>query len=435
MVVCKFGGSSVADADQVKKVAAILKADPRRSVVVVSAPGKRNKADTKITDLLYACEASVQKGLACDEQFALIAQRFTAIAIDLGLSEGFLNEALAEVCRNINAGFGADYAASRGEYLSALLIAAYLGWTFLDAADLVVINDNGTVAEETYAKVAQAIEPGKQYVFPGFYGLSTEGKVKTFSRGGSDISGSIVARAVGAELYENWTDVSGVFMADPRLIPDAKVIKTMTYREVRELAAVGFSVFHEEAIAPVREAGIPIQVKNTNKPNDEGSSIVSSRNASEDPIVGITGKSGYCRLAVAKLLLFKQPGVRARMEDTLRTLGITPEFSLVGIDSMVWFFPVSQISNGQFSAVANLMVGEFKLDSAQCDSGFAVVAITGEALMGSHRMATALGPTLVDNSIDVQFVNIGASPITCLIGVSEPQLHAALTALYNAIIR
>jgi aspartate kinase len=300
--------------------------------------------------------------------------------------------------------------------------------------DLVLINEDGTVAEETYGRIAAVVKDGGRYVVPGFYGSTADGKVKTFSRGGSDISGSIVARALGATLYENWTDVSGVFMADPRLIADAKVITTMSYREVRELAAVGFSVFHEEAIAPVREAGIPIQVKNTNKPQDAGTSIVSSREGMVDPIVGVTGKSGYGRLSVQKLLLFKRTGIRFLMENMLKTLGITPEFTLTGIDSIVWFFPIAQVSGGSISSIGTLLTNQFALDNVQCDSGFAITAITGEGLRKSKRLATMMG-ALFDKSVEVEFVNLGASPITCLIGVPETQMQTAIAAMYDSLIR
>ncbi|PKL13932.1 MAG: aspartate kinase [Spirochaetae bacterium HGW-Spirochaetae-8] len=434
MIVSKFGGSSVADADQIRKVAAILKADENRTVVVVSAPGKRSKTDTKVTDMLYECDAQVRRGVACDELFAQVALRFTSIAKDLGLPENILDEALAEVGHHISVGFGPDYAASRGEYLSGRLIAAYMNWTFLEPQDLVLINENGTVADETYAKIAAMVKEGGRYVFPGFYGSTADGKVKTFSRGGSDISGSIVARAIGAALYENWTDVSGVFMADPRLIADAKVITRMSYREVRELAAVGFSVFHEEAIAPVRDAGIPIQVKNTNKPQDAGTSIVSSREGADDPIVGVTGKSGYGRLSVQKLLLFKRPGIRHLMETTLKTLGIAPEFTLTGIDSIVWFFPIAQVAGGSISSIGTLLTNEFALDDVHCDSGYAITAITGEGLRKSKRLSGMIG-SLLEKNIEVEFVNLGASPITCLVGVPETQMQTAVAALYDSLIR
>jgi aspartate kinase len=435
MVVSKFGGSSVADADQIRKIAAILRADENRTVVVVSAPGKRSKTDTKVTDMLYDCDALVRKGLPCDELFDKISLRYTSIAKDLGLPADVLEDALAEVGKGIVEGLGADYAASRGEFLSAKLIAAYMGWTFVDALDLVVINDNGTVADETYERIAKVMHENSHYVVPGFYGSTVDGKVKTFSRGGSDITGSIVARALGATLYENWTDVSGVFKADPRIIADAKVINTMSYREVRELAAVGFSVFHEEAIAPVREAGIPIQVKNTNKPQEAGTSIVSNRDVMQDPIVGVAAKGGFCKLSVHKLLLFKRIGVRSLMEDMLKTLGITPEFTLAGIDSVVWYFPVAQVAEGLLASVGQLLTTEFGLDEAVCESGFAVAAVSGEGLMQSKRLAKMLTPSLSEHGIDVQFIALGASPITCLVGIPETQMQNAITIMYDAVIR
>ena len=262
MIVSKFGGSSVADADQIRKVKAILESDERRMVAVVSAPGKRNKEDQKITDLLYKCNSLVQKGQTCRPVFNEISKRFIQMAQKLKVDDVKLSERLDDIRCSIDAGRGADYAASRGEYLSALVISEFLGWEFLDAEEAIGINQDSTVNEATYQRLAEKLEPGKRYVIPGFYGETDQGVIKTFTRGGSDITGSIVARAIGAELYENWTDVSGIYRADPRIVEDAEVIPELSYKEVRELSDVGASVFHEEAIAPIYSIGIPIVVKN-----------------------------------------------------------------------------------------------------------------------------------------------------------------------------
>jgi len=435
MVVCKFGGTSLADASQIKKVAAILASDTRRSAVVVSAPGKRTKTDMKITDLLYACEASAARSQPFDKQFAEIRERYLGIVRELGLDPAFIFGQLDEVESLIAAGSGPDYAASRGEYLSALIVAAFLGWTFIDAAEVVVLEEDGTIAEQTYANVAAATSPEGRYVFPGFYGKTRLGKEKTFSRGGSDITGSIVARGMHAELYENWTDVSGVFMADPRIIADAKVIDTMTYREVRELAAVGFNVFHEEAIAPVRDAGIPIRVKNTNHPEAPGTAIVSERDCTAMPLIGVTVKTGYCRLVIEKLMLLRHAGLRERLEATLRTLGVSAEFAAMGIDSVAWFFPSSQVANGLLASIGPLLQKEFGLDTALCETGFALAAVGGEGMNGTAALIAKAWPSLASASVDVLHVSFGVSRTTCLFAIPEGQAITAVKALYDALLR
>ncbi len=299
MVVCKFGGSSVADEKQIMKVKAILENNIDRRIAIVSAPGKRNKEDRKITDMLYECNSLVQKNLSCKRVFAEIGKRYLDIAVALKLDTKKLTLALDEVRRKIDAGEGTDYAASRGEYLSGLLIAEYLGWEFVDPENYIVINSDGTVNPISYERLGTRLSTGSHYVIPGFYGATPEGRIKTFSRGGSDISGAIAARAVNANLYENWTDVSGVYAADPRIVENARVIPELTYVQVRELSDVGASVFHEEAIAPVIPVKIPINIKNTDRPEDPGT-IISSE---VDPrgLCGVSGKTGFTKLKLRKL--------------------------------------------------------------------------------------------------------------------------------------
>lgn len=434
MIVSKFGGSSLCDAAHIKKVAAILKSDSRRVVAVVSAPGKRSKEDTKITDSLYKCARLVKEGKSCKDEFEVIRDRYITIAKDLSIN-GNITTALDEVYNNISNGAGPDYAASRGEYLNGILISEYLGWDFIDAFDVVSIEADGTVSESTYDTMRKAISNGKHYILPGFFGKGKDGKVKTFSRGGSDISGAIVARSLKDCLYENWTDVSGISKADPRIISDAKVIETLTYNEVRELAAVGFNVFHEEAIAPVREAGIPIQVKNTNRPDDKGTSIVASRDSKIDPIVGISAKKEYYKISIHKLFLLKNPSRRAGIELQLLHAGFALDFVLSGIDDLTYFAQGIDVTQKTIDDLIVSLTHTFKLEEVSIASGFAVAAVTGVGLMNEKKKVGQIPLALLDKHIDIEFIKFGASPITALYGIKEEDAKEVIHTLYDVLFR
>ncbi|NCB00647.1 MAG: aspartate kinase [Spirochaetia bacterium] len=434
MIVSKFGGSSLCDATHIKKVAQILKSDSSRVVAVVSAPGKRNKEDTKITDALYRCEKLVATGVSCKDEFEVIRERYLTIAKDLGV-KGNIASALDEVYDNISKGAGKDYAASRGEYLNAVIISQYLGWNLIDASDVVLIEQDGTVNEQTYVDLKKAINPKEHYIFPGFYGRDTNGKVKTFSRGGSDISGAIVARSLGECLYENWTDVSGISKADPRIISDAKVIDKLTYNEVRELASVGFNVFHEEAIAPVREAGIPIQVKNTNKPEDKGTSIVASRDPLVVPIVGLTAKKGYFKIAIHKLFILKKPQVKVEIEAKLIEAGFSLEFILRGIDDLTYYAQGEDVAEETITQLINNLTQTHLLEEMEITSGFAIAAVTGVGLGHEKKKISLVASSLLEKGLDVEFVQLGASPITALFGIKEEQTNSVIHTLYDLLFR
>ncbi len=433
MIVCKFGGSSVAEAKQIQKVKSIIDADPDRQIVIVSAPGKRNKDDEKVTDMLYNCNSMVQQGQSCRELFKKVANRYTNILSELGMDQKPFLPILDEVRQMIDAGHGAEYAASRGEYLCARMVAAYFGWTFLDTDPLIVIKDDGTVHEDTYTNLKKVLKKGEKYIVPGFYGCSTEGKVKTFSRGGSDITGAILSRAADADIYENWTDVSGVFSVDPRLVKDAKVIKTMTYREVRELAGVGAGVFHEEAIAPVIAAKIPINVKNTNAPMDDGTMIVGSREIDGHPLAGVSAKSGYSRLTLRKLMLFKSTGIRHALLTMLHIFGVRPSFSMFGVDSIVWFFESTQASESVLNAMCIRIKSEFSLDSIEVDHGHAVVGIVGAGVMQETDLIAKSTTALAEAKIKLNFYNYGSSDTSILLGVHALQAQDAVKCLYHAL--
>ena len=430
MIVSKFGGSSVADADQIRKVKAILESDERRMVAVVSAPGKRNKEDQKITDLLYKCNSLVQKGQTCRPVFNEISKRFIQMAQKLKVDDVKLSERLDDIRCSIDAGRGADYAASRGEYLSALVISEFLGWEFLDAEDAIVINQDSTVNEATYQRFAEKLEPGKRYVIPGFYGETEQGVIKTFTRGGSDITGSIVARAIGAELYENWTDVSGIYRADPRIVEDAEVIPELSYKEVRELSDVGASVFHEEAIAPIYSIGIPIVVKNTNRPSDPGTRIIPE--SAGNGAVAVSARTGLSRIRLRKLMLFKKYGMRHALLTMLHVFGIRPSYSLFGIDSIVWFFDSKMASDSVCDAMCERLKKEFGLDSIEVDHGHAILGVVGDGTDSSDAYL-ASAEALKNADIRTTFVNYGSSSASVLFGVKEDDAADAVKAVYKAL--
>ncbi|MDT4761930.1 aspartate kinase [Sphaerochaeta sp. PS] len=433
MIVCKFGGSSVADAQQIRKVKQIVDADPQRQVVVVSAPGKRSKDDEKVTDMLYACNAMVQQGSSCKDLFKKVALRYTTILSDLGMQAKPFLPVLEEVRQMIDAGHGAEYAASRGEYLAARMVATFFGWEFLDTDPEIVINHDGTVNPETWNNLKRALKPKTKYVVPGFYGCDPEGKVKTFSRGGSDITGAILSSAAKADTYENWTDVSGVFSVDPRLVPEAKVIKQMTYREVRELAGVGAGVFHEEAIAPILASGITINVKNTNAPMDDGTFILPTREKGEHPLVGVSAKSGFSRLSLRKLMLFKKSGIRHALLTMLHIFGIRPTFSLFGVDSIIWFFETTQASDSVINAMCSRLKSEFELEEVSVDHGHAIVGIIGSGVMQDSSVIAKSTTALAEDKIALNFFNYGSSDTSILIGVNATQAQDAVKSLYRAL--
>ncbi|MCK5200831.1 MAG: aspartate kinase, partial [Spirochaetales bacterium] len=300
MIVCKFGGSSVAEASQILKVKNIIESDPDRRLIIVSAPGKRNNSDEKITDLLYRCHDEVHSSGKA-ESFKIIRERYSEICKSLKIND--INDILDEVESGIESGKGPDYAASRGEYLAARMLADFLGAEFIDTADVIGLTEDGRVDESSYRKLNARINDKGRYIIPGFYGSDSDGKIKTFSRGGSDITGAIAARSVNADVYENWTDVSGLLMADPRMVDGPALVKELTYKEIRELASIGANVFHEEAVTPVKDHDIPINIRNTNDPEAPGTMIVTRRDASEFPIVGISGKTDYRTIFVEKLML------------------------------------------------------------------------------------------------------------------------------------
>lgn len=432
MIVCKFGGSSVADSAQIEKVKNIIKSDERRRAIVVSAPGKRNKEDEKITDLLYKANSEVQKGLSCKETFSIIEKRYLEIADSLKLDKKALSLELDIIRRNIDSGYGADYAASRGEYLSAFLISQYLNFEFVDTQSCIVINQDGTVNPYSYEQIGRIVDSNsdKGYVFPGFYGSTEDGSIKTFTRGGSDITGSVVARSVNAELYENWTDVSGFLSADPRIVEGAKTIDSLSYNEVRELSDYGASVFHEEAIAPLMDTSIPINIKNTNRPEDKGTLI--TREVKDASLAGVSAKGGLSRIRLRKLMLFKKHGMRHALLTMLHIFGVRPSFSLYGIDSIVWFFDSKMATDSVLSAMCERLKNEFSLDEITVDRGHAILGVVGSSVMSDDSFIKA-SEVLKKESIDVTFLNYGASDLSYAFGIKEENKERAVKTIYEAL--
>ncbi len=430
MKVCKFGGSSVADAAQIKKVRSIIESDLNRRIVVVSAPGKRHKQDEKITDLLYSCHAKVQKGESIAETFEIIRKRFLEIASELKIN-GFLEDALDEVEEKIKTGASEDYAASRGEYLSGLLISHYLDAEFVDAEQVVRLTDDGRVHENSYQLVAKRMSERATYVLPGFYGATLDGKLKTFSRGGSDISGAIAARSVQAEVYENWTDVSGILMADPRVVDNPKPIEEITYREIREMASVGANVFHEEAIAPVKSLGIPINVKNTNAPEDKGTFIVAERDTDKAAVVGVSGEKPYRKVLIEKFMLNRHPEFPYQVQEALKKMGISLDFELKGFDTLALFAAAGP--NFDWKKLAEHVAHELNADSCTVGEEIAVVGVVGEGLAAHGQVVGMVLETLQRESISVEALNYGGSPITLLVAVPLNSYTKALQALAKGV--
>ncbi len=431
MIVAKFGGSSVADLRQIEKVKAIIESEPKRQFIVVSAPGKRSKNDEKITDLLYRCHGLAAEGKDFFESFSKIRERFMEIASGLGLDEGIERE-LREVEERIAGEKTADYAASRGEYLSGRIIAAALDAEFIDAEEVLRLTEDGRVEEESYGLLAARVKEGggaersggRRYVMPGFYGLGPDGKVKTFSRGGSDISGAVFARAVAAEVYENWTDVSGILMADPRKVKDPSPIREVTYSEIREMAFVGANVFHEDAIAPVKNARIPIDVKNTNIPEAQGTRIVEKRDVNSVPIIGVSGKSPYRKITVEKFMLGRHPELAAKIKKRLETEAGSCDFELHGFDTLTLF--VAENKMFKEKELEKTLIEEIGLDRVFFGPKTAVIGIVGEGLKQRADLVGKISSGLSSRFIAVEGVNYGGSPITMTVAVPESEYETAL---------
>ncbi len=433
--VSKFGGSSLADAAQFQKVREILLADADRRIVVPSAPGKRSKTDIKVTDLFYECNRLASAGQDIEPAFAKICERYQEIARELGLSVD-LEAHLTEIAKQIKLGAGADYAASRGEYLNGILLADYLGWDFIDAKTGIFFDEEGRLdSEKTQEKLGAILAAHTHAVVPGFYGCDTHGNVKTFSRGGSDITGAIVARAANADLYENWTDVSGCLMADPRIVRNPEPIRYVTYRELRELSYMGASVLHEDAIFPVRVAGIPTNIRNTNQPDEPGTLIgyEAEDYESEHMITGIAGHKDFAIIAVEKAMMNAELGFGRRVLQALEEEGVSFEHMPSGIDTMSVVVSEDAIEGKKERLIAR--IHELcSPDSVEIHSGLALIATVGRGMVRSKGTSAKLFNALMKAGINVRLIDQGSSELNIIVGVDNLDFENAVRAIYRAFV-
>ncbi|MBQ9982053.1 MAG: aspartate kinase [Oscillospiraceae bacterium] len=434
--VVKFGGSSLADANQFRKVADIIKADPERKFVVPSAPGKRYSDDIKVTDMLYSCYELSASGKSISEQFEKIKERYNGIISDLGI-ELSLQKEFDEIEYCLKAKSGRDYAASRGEYLNGIILANYLGFEFVDAAEVIFFDDNGAfMLDKTIEAIRERVKDLEHVVIPGFYGITLNGTIKTFSRGGSDVTGSIVARAVRAKIYENWTDVSGFLVADPRIVDNAKVIKTITYKELRELSYMGATVLHEDAIFPVRTAGIPINIRNTNDPSAEGTMIVSEETGEEinkTTITGIAGKKGFCAINIEKAMMNGEIGFVKKILDILYKNNLSFEHIPSGIDTMTIVLSSASLE-GKEEAVISQIRKEIQPDHLEVEHNIALLAVVGRGMYKTRGTAARVFAALSHARINIKMIDQGSSELNIIVGIGESDFEDAIRCIYNMFI-
>lgn len=430
--VCKFGGSSVASADQFKKIKNIVNSDPARQIIVVSAPGKRNSAETKLTDLLYSVYDLAKRKVDFSAPWALICQRYAEIAKELGLVTDVtsdLNEIktfLTEKTEQVTV----DYVVSRGEFLSAKLMAEYLGFRFVDSFDLIQVDVHFRVLQSGLDQIRELILEGEQVVVPGFYAKNHKGELKTFSRGGSDITGSILANALDASLYENWTDVSGLLMADPRIVNQPAPMESVSYREIRELAYSGANVFHDEAIAPCKIKNIPINIRNTNRPDDKGTIIGPAPTKPLQVVTGIAGRKNFSMIYIEKNMMNKERGIGRKALGILEGYSVSYEHSPTGIDSMSIVVDQSQLEE-----VEELVMEEFERqlvpDEVTIHKGLALIATVGHGMNHRIGVAATLFKQLAENEVNIRIIDQGSSEVNIIVGVNEEDYEKAICSIYD----
>ncbi len=432
--VVKFGGSSLASAEQFAKVGAIIRADKSRRFVVPSAPGKRNSKDTKVTDMLYECYELAARDEDFRVQLMKIKDRYDSIINGLNLTLS-LEEEFHIISAKFKEKAGSDYAASRGEYLNGLIMANYLGYEFVDAADVIFFEENGAFDDEKTQKVlSKLLDKMDNAVIPGFYGSNPDGSIRTFSRGGSDITGSIVAKACKASIYENWTDVSGCLVADPRIIDNPKPIKVITYRELRELSYMGASVLHEDAVFPVRKAGIPINIRNTNDPEAEGTMIVDSTCQKPDyTITGIAGKKGFVAVSIDKDQMNSEVGFCRRALQAFEENGISIEHMPSGIDTMTVFVHQEEFE-GKEQQVMSSLRRLANPDFSELEADLALIAVVGRGMKSQRGTAARIFSALAHNEINVRMIDQGSSELNIIIGVSNDDFENAIKAIYDIFV-
>lgn len=436
--VVKFGGSSLADANQFRKVADIIKSDDKRKYVVPSAPGKRFPDDIKVTDMLYKCCDLAVNGEDFTNEFQIIKDRYNGIIFDLGVNIS-LEEDFDFIANELKNHPARDFSASRGEYLNGKVLAAYLGFNFVDAADVIIFDTKGQLLlDDTVKAIKAKLKDLDNAVIPGFYGKTTEGVIKTFSRGGSDVTGSIIANAVNAEIYENWTDVSGFLIADPRIVENPEAIETITYRELRELAYMGASVLHEDAIFPVRSAGIPINIRNTNRPQDAGTMIVSndydfSRESLGHTITGIAGKKGFSTINIEKAMMNNEIGFGMKVLNVLYQNGLSFEHMPSGIDTMSITLDSAKLEPVREKVLAEIH-REVNPDHLEIEDGIAILAVVGRRMKNTRGTVARVFAAMAHARINVKLIDQGSSELNVIIGVSENDLPEAIRRIYDMFI-
>ena len=434
--VVKFGGSSLADAEHFRMVEQIVKAEPERRYVVPSAPGKRSSGDTKVTDMLYECYNLASRGGNIDEAFQRIIDRYELIIQGLGLTLD-LSEEYATIKASFKLHAGRDYAASRGEYLNGIVLSKLLGIDFIDAANVIRFKEDGSFDDDVTDNLLHA-ELMKHYraVIPGFYGSMPNGTIKTFSRGGSDITGSIVAKAARAALYENWTDVSGFMMADPRIIENPKGINYITYHELRELSYMGASVLHEDSIFPLRKAKIPINIRNTNDPSAKGTMIVPNGSSIPDEkhvITGVAGKKGFSVLNIEKAHMNSEIGFGRRVLEAIEDEGITFEHLPSGIDTMSVVLS-GEITSEQRSRILNAICISCLPEYIGFEDGLALVAVVGRGMVNNKGTAARVTSAVASAGINIRMIDQGSSEISIILGVDEKDFETALRVIYEEFV-
>ncbi|HZJ82973.1 MAG TPA: aspartate kinase [Clostridia bacterium] len=433
--VAKFGGTSLSSVEQFIKVRSIVMMDEERRYIVPSAPGKRHSSDHKITDLLYLCQEHAQKGVPFGEIFEIISTRYLEIVEGLELSLD-LRPILEDIKEKVLGGYSAEYTASRGEYLNGLILAEFLGYEFIDPADMIIFTETGAFdAEATEEAVNQTLANCKKAVVPGFYGSKIDGGIQTFSRGGSDITGAIIAQGVGAELYENWTDVSGFMMADPRIVKNPKSIKAITYRELRELAYMGANVLHEDAIFPVREAGIPINIKNTNEPKSVGTFIVPNGDdyPSTGMITGIAGRKDFTIISIEKAMMNAELGFGRRLLSIIEAQGISFEHMPSGIDNISLVIADNQL-DGKLDNVIEEINNQLKPDRVKVHSNMALIATVGHGMAYTPGISAKIFRSLGLDKINIRLIAQGSDEMNIIIGVEIDDFERAIQAIYLAFI-
>ena len=434
--VAKFGGSSLAGAEQFRKVKEIIQSDPGRMFVVVSAAGKRSSKDSKITDLLYLTYAHINYGVSHEDIFSMIEDRYYAIRDELGLTFDLESE-FAKLRAELNRDISVDYLVSRGEYLTARLMSEYLGYCFVDASECVFFSYDGQIDfERTYAAVAERALRAPRFVMPGFYGALPNGRIRVMSRGGSDITGAIVANALDADIYENWTDVSGILMADPKVVSNPKPIEFITYQELRELSYMGASVLHEESILPVKEKNIPLNIRNTNRPQDAGTMILDSiddATASSGLITGIAGRRSFTVLTIYKKHISTDTRIIRRTLEMLEMYKVEVEHITLGVDSFNVVLPTAQINDRIYDIIADIK-RELKPDRIKMDDNIALIASVGRRMVSVPGSSAKLFGALGENNINIRMIAQGSEEISIIVGVDNKDFERTIRTLYEGFM-